>query len=201
MLKVGLTGSIATGKSTVAELLKKEGAYVIDADKVVHSLLEKEDIKQKIRELFGNVFTENGSVDKKKLAQIVFSNERKRKQLESILHPEVFREIERFFTDVWEKDLKAVAVAEVPLMIETGSYKNYDVVVVVYAPENVQLERLTKKGMEKEEAIKRIRSQMSPEEKIKYGDFVINNAGSLEELEKEVKKLYQKLKKLAEKKD
>ncbi|WP_456393027.1 dephospho-CoA kinase [Persephonella sp.] len=201
MLKVGLTGSIGTGKSTVARLLEREGAYVIDADRIVHDLLNRQDIREKIRSLFGDVFREDGSVDRKKLAKIVFSDETKKKQLESIIHPEVFKEIEKFFSSIRKKDPDAVAVAEVPLMIETGSYKNYDVVVVVYAPFELQLKRLLEKGMDRDEAIRRIKSQMSPEEKVKYADFVIDNTGSLESLEKQVKKLYRKLKKMAEKKD
>jgi len=197
MLKVGLTGSIGTGKSTVARLLEKEGAYVIDADKIVHNLFNRQDIKDKIKKLFGDVFKKDGSVDRKKLAKIIFYNEKKKKQLEALLHPEVSKEIKRFFIRVKEKDPDAVAVAEVPLMIETGSYKEYDVVVVVYAPFELQLQRLIKKGMDKDEAIKRIKSQMPPEEKVKYADFVMNNTG--ENLQTQVKELYMKLKNIAKK--
>ncbi len=197
MLKVGLTGSIGTGKSTVAEILKKLGAYVISADEIVHRLLEREDIKEKIREKFGDVFTLDGKVDRKKLAQIVFEDEKKRKDLEGILHPFVFKEIERFFENVKEKDSKAVAVAEVPLMIETGSYKNYDMVIVVYAPQEVQFQRLIKKGFSEEEAKKRIKAQMPIEEKVKYADIVLDNTSSLKDLEKEVKNLYETLKNIA----
>ncbi len=197
MLKVGLTGSIGTGKSTVAKIFKKLGAYVISADEIVHKLLEEEEVKEKVRKEFGDVFTPEGKVDRKKLAQIVFNDEKKRKVLEGILHPLVFKEIERFFKEVEEKDPKAVAVAEVPLMIETGSYKNYDIVIVVYAPHDLQLKRLIKKGMSAEEAEKRIKAQMSIEEKVKYADIIIENTGSLKELEKEVKKLYEILKDIA----
>ncbi|MBK3332004.1 dephospho-CoA kinase [Persephonella atlantica] len=197
MLKIGLTGSIGTGKTTVADIFKRLGAYVISADEIVHRLLEREDIKEKIREKFGNVFTSDGKVDRKKLAQIIFDDEKKRKELEGILHPLVFREIERFFEKVREKDPKAVVVAEVPLMIETGSYKNYDMVIVVYAPEDIQLQRLIKKGLSKEEAKKRIKAQMPIDEKIRYADIVIENTGSLKELEKEVKEIYEILKNVA----
>ena len=197
MLKVGLTGSIGTGKSTVVQIFKKLGAYVISADEIVHKLLEKEEIKKKIRELFGDVFTPEGKVDRRKVAEIVFDDERKRKQLEGILHPLVFEEIRKFFEEVSKKDPKAVAVAEVPLMIETGSYKNYDIIVVVYAPKDTQLKRLTKKGLNKEEAEKRITAQMPIEEKVKYADIVIENTGSLKDLEKEVKKVYEIFKDIA----
>ena len=197
MLKVGLTGSIGTGKSTVASIFKELGAYVIDADEVVHKLLKRKDIKEKIRKEFGDVFTPEGEIDRKKLASIVFNNPEKKKKLEQILHPEVFKEIEKFFKQVEEKDPNAVAIADVPLMIETGSYKNYYPVIVVYAPREVQLERLIKRGMDKEDALRRIKSQMPIEEKVKYADIVIDNTGSLQDLRKKVEEVYEKLKKMA----
>lgn len=197
MLKVGLTGSIGTGKTTVLNLFKELGAYVISADQIVHKLLERKDIKEKIKKEFGNVFTPEGEVDRKKLADIVFTNKEKKKKLESILHPEVFKELNRFFKKVGEKDPDAVAIAEIPLMIETGNYKNYDVVIVVYAPEDIQIKRLKEKGMEEEDIIRRIRSQMPIDEKVKYADIVIKNTGSLEKLKKEVESVYKRLKKLS----
>ncbi|WP_457625578.1 dephospho-CoA kinase [Persephonella sp.] len=199
MLKVGLTGSIGTGKSTVSKIFERLGAYVIDADKVVHGLLKRKDIKEKIRKEFGDVFTEEGEIDRKKLAKIVFTDAEKKKKLEGILHPEVFKEIQKFFEEVEKKDPDAIAVAEIPLLIETGNYKNYDTVIVVYAPEQIQIERLTKKGMSKDEAVKRIKSQLPIDEKVKYADFVIYNTGSVEQLEKEVENVYKKLKALASK--
>ncbi len=194
MKKIGLTGSIGTGKSTVAKIFQELGAYVIDADKVVHELLKREDVKEKIREAFGDVFDSKGEVDRKKLASIVFNNPEKKKVLENILHPLVFQEINRFFKEVEEKDPEAVAIAEVPLMIETGSYKNYDKIIVVYAPEELQLKRLLEKGMSKEEAIKRIKSQMPIDEKVKYADIVIENTSTLGDLRKKVEEVYKKLK-------
>ncbi len=194
MRKIGLTGSIGTGKSTVAKMLQELGAYVIDADKIVHELLKRKNVKEKIREAFGDVFDSKGEVDRKKLASIVFNNPEKKKILENILHPLVFQEINRFFKEVEKKDPKAVAIAEVPLMIETGSYKNYDKIIVVYAPEELQLKRLLEKGMSKEEAIKRIKSQMPIDEKVKYADIVIENTSTLEDLRKKVEEVYKKLK-------
>ena len=194
MKKIGLTGSIGTGKSTVAKMFQELGAYVIDADKIVHELLKRKDVKEKIREAFGDVFDSKGEVDRKKLASIVFNNPEKKKILENILHPLVFQEINRFFKEVEKKDPKAVAIAEVPLMIETGSYKNYDKIIVVYAPEELQLKRLLEKGMSKEEAIKRIKSQMPIDEKVKYADIVIENTSTLGDLRKKVEEVYKKLK-------
>ena len=197
MLKVGLTGSIGTGKSTVEQIFKELGVPVIDADEVVHQLLKRKDIKEKIVKLLGDVLDKNGEIDRKKVAKIVFSNPEKRKQLEQIIHPEVFKYIQNWLKEQEKINPKGFAIVSVPLMIETGSYKNYDKIIVVYAPKELQLKRLIKKGMTREEAEKRIKAQMDIEDKIKYADFIIDNTGSLEELEQNVKQLYSILQELA----
>ena len=195
MIKVGLTGSIGTGKSTVLKIFKELGAYVIDADEVVHSLYKREDIKEKLKEIFGDVFNKDGSLNRKKVAEIIFNNPEKKKLLENLIHPEVRKEIERRIKDIENFDKDSIVIVEVPLLIETGQYKNYDFVVVVYSPKNLQLERLLKKGLSKEEALKRINSQIDIEEKVKYADFVINNIFSIEDLKDEVIKIFNNLKK------
>ena len=196
MLKVGLTGSIATGKSTVESIFKELGVPVIDADEVVHKLLKEEKIKNKFVEILGNVLDEKGEIDRKKVAKIIFSNQEKRKEIEKIIHPEVFKYIQNWIKEKEKKKYDFVIVS-VPLMIETGSYKNYDKIIVVYAPKEIQLKRLKKKGMSEEEALKRINAQMDIEKKLKYADFVINNTGSIEDLRKEVEKIYKKLKEIS----
>ncbi len=201
MIKVGLTGSIGTGKSTVSKIFQKLGAYVIDADKVVHRLLQDKKVKEEIKQVFGNdIFDSSGNIDRKKLAKIIFNNPEMKKKLEEILHPKVRQQIEHFIKEVYEKDKNAVIIAEIPLLIETGLYKNYDKVIVVYAPKDLQLKRLLNKGFSEEEALSRINSQMDIEEKLKYADIVIENTGSLKELEEKVKKVYEKLKQEAEEK-
>ncbi len=194
MLKIGLTGSIGTGKSTVGKIFSELGAYVIDADKIVHTLLRRKDIKEKIREEFGDVFDLKGEVDRKKLGKIVFKNHKKKRILEKIIHPEVRKEIEKKIKDIKDKDPNSVVIVEVPLLIETGSYKDYDIVILVYAPEELQIDRLVKKGYSKDEAVRRIRSQLPIEQKIKYADIVIHNTGDLDKLKKEVVEVYKKLK-------
>jgi dephospho-CoA kinase len=198
MIKVGLTGSIGTGKSTVAKIFEKLGAYVIDADKVVHQLFENEDVKEEIVSTFGKSILDNqGKIDKKKLAQIIFTDKEKKKKLENILHPKVRQKIQEFIEDVYKKDENAVVIAEIPLLIETGMYKNYDKVLVVYAPKDLQLKRLLEKGFSEDEAKRRINSQMDIEEKLKYADIIIENTSSLKELEEKVKDIYEILKKEA----
>ncbi len=190
MLKIGLTGSIGTGKSTVSKIFEELGSYVIDMDKLAHQVLKNENIKNRIRGEFGDVFDKDGNIDRKKLAKIVFNDEKKRKILEGIIHPEVRNLTKKIIKDIENREKNAIVIVEVPLLIETGSYKDYDLVIVVYAPRNVQIERLLKKGYSLEDAIKRINSQMDIEEKIKFADIVINNTSDLNTLREEVKKIY-----------
>jgi dephospho-CoA kinase len=156
--------------------------------------LEKEDVKREIEKHFGNVFDKRGKVDRKKLASIVFKDKSKKKILEGIIHPKVREEINKSIKNIENIDKNAIVIVEVPLLIETGSYKDYDLVIVVYAPQEKQLERLISKGFSQEEAIRRIQSQMSIEEKLKYADIVINNSHDWENLKKEVIKAFEKLK-------
>jgi len=201
MLKIGLTGSIGTGKSTVRKLFEELGAYTIDADKVVHQLLTREDVKREIREKIGDVFNSKGEIDRKKLAGIVFNNYEKKKLLENIIHPKVREEIDRIIKSIENSDKEAIVIVEVPLLIETGSYKNYDLVIVVYAPFEKQLERLISKGFSKEDAIKRIQSQMNIEEKIKFADIVIDNSKDLENLKNEVYKAFKNIKEIKDERE
>ncbi len=195
MLKVGLTGGIATGKSTVKKILKEEGIPVIDADEVVKELWTQKEVVDKAIEILEDksIVLDNGSIDKKKAASIIFNNPEKKKRLEELFHPLVFQYIQNWFKEREKKGYE-LAFAEVPLMIETGSYKQYDKVVVVYAPRKVQIERLLKKGYTYKEALDRINAQMDIEEKRKFADFVIENTGSLDDLRRGVKKLLRTLK-------
>ena len=200
MLKVGLTGSIGTGKSTVLKLFNQLGAYTVDVDKIVHQLYKREDIQEKVKKEFGDVFNEDGSLNRKEVAKIIFNNPEKRKVLEDIIHPEVRKEVKRFIQNIEKKDKNAIVIVEVPLLIETGQYKEYDKVIVVYSPKNLQLKRLLNKGYSREEALKRINSQMNIEEKLKFADFIIKNISSLEDLKKQVKEVFNQLKRINDEK-
>ncbi len=195
MLKVGLTGGIATGKSTVKDILKNLGAYVIDADEIVKELWKDKQIQKQAEEILGiKVLDEKGNLKVKEIASVIFKNKEKKKKLEKLFHPEVFKYIQKWFRQIEEKDKTAIAIAEVPLMIETGSYKNYDLVILVYAPKDMQIKRLLKKGYSLEEAQQRINSQMDIEEKRKYADIIIENTTDLEYLKKQVEKVFKELK-------
>jgi dephospho-CoA kinase len=192
MKVIGITGGIATGKSTVERILENLGTKVIDADKVVHKLLSDENVKNEIRQHFPDAFDNEGNIDRKKLASIVFNDYEKKKILENILHPKVNQEIDKWIEINKKENSDEVLFVSVPLMIETGSYKKYDKVVLVYAPRELQIKRLIEnKGYSYEEALARINAQMDIEEKRKYADYIIENTGTIQELEEKVKQLYE----------
>jgi dephospho-CoA kinase len=183
MLKVGLTGGIACGKTLVRRRLEERGIPTLDADAVVHRLLQAgTDVTRQIAESFGaEVIASDGSVDRKALGAIVFRDEEARKRLNAIVHPAVWREIERFFEEK-EKATDSVAVVDAALMIETGSYQRYDRLVVVHCTPELQLERLmARDGLSREDAERRIRSQMPIDRKLPFADFLVDTSGSFEE--------------------
>jgi len=180
---VGLTGGIASGKTVVRRRLEERGIPTLDADAVVHRLLQSgTDVTRRIAECFGEgVIAPDGSVDRKSLGAIVFSDEEARRKLNAIVHPGVGREIERFFEER-EKASDPVAVVDAALMIETGSFRRYDRVVVVHCRPELQLERLmARDGLSREDALRRMSSQMPLEEKRPFADFLVDTSGSIEE--------------------
>lgn len=181
-----LTGGIATGKSTVAKIFEEFGAKVVDADKIVHKLLEEDrSIREKIVEVFGNgVIGNSGKIDRRKLGSIVFGDKNKLELLERIIHPKVMEEIAR---EISESTCELI-VLEIPLIFE----KKMDLhpVVVVYAPREIQIERLRKRdGLSDSEISARLSAQVDIEIKKKLADYVIDNSGSLEETRKQVRNL------------
>jgi dephospho-CoA kinase len=183
VLKVGLTGGIACGKTVVRRRLEERGIPTLDADAVVHRLLQSgTDVTRQIAESFGHaVIASDGSVDRKALGAIVFTDEEARKKLNAVVHPGVWREIERFF-EAREKASDPVAIVDAALMIETGSYRRYDLLVVVHCRPELQLERLmARDGLSREDAHRRIRSQMPIEEKRPFTDYLVDTSDSIEE--------------------
>jgi dephospho-CoA kinase len=198
VLKVGLTGGIACGKTVVRRRLEERGIPTLDADAVVHRLLQPgTDVTRRIAERFGgSVIARDGSVDRRALGAVVFSDEEARKKLNAIVHPGVWREIERFFAQR-EKASDPVAVVDAALMIETGSYRRYDRVVVVHCRPELQLERLmARDGLSREDALRRMSSQMPIEEKLPFADFLVDTSGSIEETLKQADELISHLRKL-----
>lgn len=182
---IALTGGIATGKSTVSKLLTEAGFDVIDADKIAHQLLDEN--SNKIIELFGEKYVEEGKVLRKELGKIIFSNEKNKLKLEALLHPLIEQEIKKQ-AKICEEKNKAYFI-DIPLFFEK---MHYDIprVFVVYIPKEIQIERLMiRDGINKEEALLKISNQMDIEEKKKLADIIINNSKDLKNLKKEIQKL------------
>jgi dephospho-CoA kinase len=200
IIVAGLTGGIATGKSTVSAIFKRLGAYIIDADELAREVVKKGAPAWKgIKGLFGEeVFNPDGTINRVKLGDIVFGDESKRKRLEEIIHPEVFKEFERLKDAIAKEGREAIILFDVPLLIESGYYNKVDKVILVYAGEREQISRLTgrfplSEGSCGEDALKRIRAQMPLEEKRMYADYIIDNSGPKEETEAQCRKIYEEL--------
>ena len=199
MIYLGLTGNIACGKSSVAALFEKLGCYSIDADELSRKVMSKgEKAYEQIVEAFGeSVLKENGELDRPLIKRIVFNDETERKTLESIVHPAILEAEQKLAGEIKGKDNKAIIITQAALSVEAGTYKRFDTLIVVYADEKCQLERLLKRdGINRDIAEKMIASQMHYEEKVKFADFIIDNSGSLESLENEVNRVYSDIKQL-----
>jgi len=197
MTIVGLTGSVGTGKSTVTKFFRKLGAYIIDWDELARAVVRPHSKAWKeIVEYFGKgILNEDLTINRQKLAEVVFSDKEKVTKLNHIVHPEVFKEDERMTSEIKSLDPNALIIKDIPLLFELTRPIFVDKVVVVSASEQTQLKRLEEMGMSREDAQSRIKSQLSLEEKIKSADFVINNDGSLEETKKQVEEIYSLLRK------
>lgn len=197
MLTIGLTGGIATGKDTVAQILEGRGAEIIDADKIARKLLEPgQEAFVKVVNAFGhNILDIEGSINRKMLADIVFKDESKREELNSILHPAIIEEEWNKVLAIKRRKPDAIAVVNAALLIESGNYKDVDKVILVVADEELVIKRLMQRnGLPREGALSRIASQMPECEKRKYADYVVENNDSLEELRKKVRQLFETLK-------
>jgi dephospho-CoA kinase len=198
-LLLGVTGGIATGKSTVVEMLKKKGAPVIDFDLLARKVVEPDQPAWRdIVTYFGEqVLQEDRTLNRKKLADIVFRDLEKRKKLESFIHPRIYEEFARELEELISKDPNAIIQVDIPLLIELNLQYMFHKVLVVYAPEEVQIKRLMERdGISREEAVNRLKAQLPIEEKVGYADFVIHNEGTLEETQKQVDELWEKLKEI-----
>jgi len=199
MLIVGLTGGVASGKTTVSRVLKEEGAYIIDADQIARELVRPRTPGwKKLIGAFGtDILREDGFIHRKKLADKVFRNLRQRKVLNQILHPRIGKEMERRVREIGQRDPEAVVVIDAPLLVELGEHRRMDKVIVVTSTQTQQIERLRKRdGVSSKEALRIFSSQMPVEDKVKVADFVIRNEGSLQETKKKAKEIFRELRKV-----
>ncbi|WP_103896263.1 dephospho-CoA kinase [Caloramator fervidus] len=188
MLVVGLTGGIATGKSTVSKIIAEKGIVVIDADRISREIVKPGEVAyKKIVEFFGEeILSENGEIDRKKLRNIVFNDYNKLKVLNEITHPEILKKILIKIEDLKSKGEK-ICVLDAALLIEANFHKFVDKVILVYCDIEIQISRLMKRdNLSREEAINIINSQMSFEQKKKYADYLIDNSKDIDFTKKQV---------------
>lgn len=195
MLTVGLTGNYGMGKSTVLMMFRDLGAFILETDDIVDSLLNETPVLEEIKTVFGQeVFSEDGKLDRTKVAYCIFKNDACRDAIEGILHPLVFDRIDAFLKSLGKSHAgKKIAIIEIPLMFEKHYDAGFQKTITVYTDNITALERLEKSGIRSEDAILRLNVQMPVEEKAKLSDFVINNSGNPDETKALVKEIYNEL--------
>jgi dephospho-CoA kinase len=201
MLRVGLTGSIGVGKSFVAGVLAELGCHVIDADQTSREVVEPGSPGlPAVAESFGKeVIRADGTLDRERLGSLVFADEEKRRMLNSILHPYIIARQDKLLREWEAKNPSGIAVVDAALMVETGSYKRFDKLIVVHCTSEEQLKRIMiRDKLSREEAEKRIRAQLSQEEKRSYADYLIDTSDGFEATRKRTAEVYRGLRKLNE---
>jgi len=194
MIVAGLTGGIATGKSTVAAFFREAGAIVIDADAIAHAVVRKgRPAWQDIVDHFGRkVLLPDGELNRKYLGTIIFNDSSQKRILNDIVHPNVFQEIKARQEEIAKLTPNAVAIVDIPLLIETGVDREMAAVIVVYVPEQLQIQRLIERDwLSEAEAITRIRAQMPIEEKKRRTRLVIDNSKSLAHTKMQTMAIYE----------
>lgn len=202
MLIVGVTGGAGSGKTTVSRIFEEEGAYVIDADQIGRELVRprRQAWREIVRAFGRDILQRDGAIDRRRLAERVFSDPKGREILNGILHPRIKRAMEQRLRQIARRDPEAVVIFDAPLLIETGLHREMDRVVVVTSKRRQQIERLRRRASLSEEEARRIlRAQMGLGEKVKVADYVIRNEGDLEVTRRRARGIYQELKRLAQK--
>lgn len=198
MLTIGLTGGIASGKSIVARMLQEKGCHVIEADLVAHEFLKPSNpVAQQVVAEFGpQILDANGAIDRAKLGEIVFGNPERLARLDAITHPPVLTEIARQLADIARKDNSAIAVVVAALHIESGYYKTFDRLAVAWCTREQQLARLINRGLTREQAERRIASQIPLDEKRRLADDVIDCSRTIADTQRQTEELLARWKQL-----
>ncbi len=192
-MRVGLTGGVASGKSTVSALLAELGAVVIDADQLAREVVERgtPGLAQVVEEFGEELLTPDGDLDRPAMGRLVFGDEEKRKRLEAIVHPLVF---ERYAEIEGSAPADAVVVHDIPLLAESGRADTFDEVIVVDAPTELQVERMVRdRGWTEDEARSRIAAQATREQRLAIATIVVENDGTLDELRARVREVWEQL--------
>jgi dephospho-CoA kinase len=199
MLKVGLTGGIASGKSMVASMLRERGCMVLEMDPIGHQLIEPGGAAyaEVAREFGPEILDGDGTIDRGKLGAAVFRNAAKRGRLNAILHPPILEAVRKWFAELGRPGGPAFAVVEAALIFESGYNKELDRIIVCWCPADQQIARLEQRGLSREQAQARLAAQMPIDEKRRLADDVIDCSKSLQETERQVSTLVAKLQQLA----
>lgn len=193
MIKIGLTGGIASGKTSIAKWFKDQGLPVFDADQAVHQIMSESTMIEAIGIEFGQEYIKEGQINRIQLGNAVFQDSKLKNRLENLLHPRVGQEMEKIINQA-ESQGEKIILLDIPLLFEVGWDKSVDEVWVVYVPPLIQIERLIiRNGWTPEEAQRRISSQMSLEEKAKRADRVIDNGGTWEQTEKKLVRIWEEI--------
>jgi dephospho-CoA kinase len=191
-MKVGLTGGIGAGKSTVADLFSKRGAVVIRSDELARQVVEPQTLGFKqVTSRFGNeIINDEGNIDRAKLAQVVFNDDVALKDLENIVHPLVRERTNQLMS---EQTSETIIVNEIPLLLEKKMESLFDFLVIVISSEKNRLERLSQKGVSEDQAKARMAKQVNDQDRKAAADFLLVNDGNLDQLEADVQKIWQTL--------
>lgn len=196
MFVVGLTGGIASGKSVVSNMLRDLGASIIDADEISREvMMPHTKCWEEVIATYGSeLLLKDLTIDRKKLAGSVFKDSEQIKTLNRIVHPYIMQRIEEMIEEITNNDPQSLVIVDAALLVETGLYKHYNKLIVVYVSKETQLKRLMiRDAMSREEAESRIDLQSPLTEKMKVADYIIENEGSLSQTRKEVEKVYKAL--------
>ena len=201
MLRVGLTGGMATGKSTAGLMFAERGCHLLDADRITHHLFQPgQAVYASVVQAFGGrILAPDGTIDRTILGDIVFNDPQARATLNGLVHPAVIRRQQEWLKEMEEQDPDGIAIVDAALMIEAGTYKNYDKVIVVTCTPEIQRQRLRARlGLTEDQIELRIHSQMPVQEKVKYADFVVDSSGSIAATRDQVERIYRELRAAAE---
>ncbi|HWR53046.1 MAG TPA: dephospho-CoA kinase [Bryobacteraceae bacterium] len=200
MLRVGLTGGLASGKSFVGRALAALGCLLVKADDLGHAVLEPggDAFDAVVKEFGRGILGDDGSIDRRRLAAEVFDRPDRLAVLNAIVHPPVIRIEEQMIGEFASKQPDGIAVVEAAILIETGSYKRFDKLIVAACTPEQQVERASERdGLTREEALARIARQMPLQEKLKYADYVVDTSGAKEDTLRQVKEVWERLRRIA----
>lgn len=189
-MRIGLTGGIGAGKSTVSAFFAKNGAKIISSDTIAQELLDRPDIQAELLEIFGSEVVKEGKVDRKYLSEEVFLEPDLRLKLEAIIHPEVRKRVIEEFRITPEGE---IAINEVPLLFEVGLDSHYDLIISVISDKEKRIQRTTQRGLSRADTVARMSAQVEDDERIAKSDIVIENDGDLLELEQRVKEVWRQI--------